>query len=41
MKHRNVSQRCRRMTGGRKTLSAAILAAVLGVVGGGTRPGPE
>ena len=34
MKHSNVSQRCRHMAGGRKTLSAAILAAVLGVVGG-------
>ena len=34
MKHRNAPQRCRHMAGGRKTLSAAILAAVLGVVGG-------
>lgn len=33
MKHRNVPQRCRHMAGGRKTLSAAILAAVLSVVG--------
>lgn len=33
MKHRNVSQRCRHMAGGRKILSAAILAAILGVVG--------